>query len=308
MKYVKYILALLLVASIVGLYLWQISRLPTQLEMYIFDTKGKPSIFIRTPKDFRLLIDGGANSEIMRRLTSVLPFYSRRIDQVIVTHDEGNYVSGLIDVIGRYKVELVSIPSLTLKNMSLASSTDTIYETFIDTVHKSKIPIKEVSRGEVLVFAENFKAEILFPTTNPFAYSKASPPEIIMKIIYGNTTFLLLGNASTKIQRYIAENITKGNSIRSDVLIVPHSISAGTVAPDLIENVRPEFVIYSQTGQALPKNQSKNSPAKNKKVDPLYMILDDHRFNIKHPVGDFAKSKNTIQVLSDGESVQIHGE
>lgn len=288
---------------IVGLafYVWSISRLPTRLEMYVFDTKGRPSIFIRTPLDTRILIDGGANGDVIRDLTRILPFYSRRIDTVIVTKDEPNNVTGLIDVISRYKVGFITIPKITAKQLSLGNSTDQIYETFMSTVQQFKIPVREVLAGDELILGNNphekLKAEILFPvsTTSGFKYSKASPPEIVMRISYGNTAFLLLGDASLKTQKYIAISISTSTSttirLLSDVLIVPHSVSATSLSADLINIVKPKFLIYSQS---IPKH---NSTIKNNKIDPLYMILDANRFNLKQ--------KNTIEVLSDGKSVDI---
>ncbi len=302
MKIFRYILVSAFLGIIIATYIWYISRLPTGLEMYIFDTKGKPSIFIRTPDDFRLLINGGANSEIIRRLTSVLPFYSRRIDEVILTNDDGNNASGLIDVINRYKVGEILVPIITSKKMGLASSTDQIYETFMDAVHTLHIPVKEVGGGDELVFSKEnqplsnlklsnqLKAEILFPlstSSNEFTYSKASAPEMVMRITYGDTSFLLLGNVSTKIQKFISTG-----TAMSDVLVISHSSSAGSLATDLIDQIKPTFIIYSAaiTGQS-------GKSTKNKKLDPLYMILDDHRFNLKQ--------KNTIEVLSDGTSVEV---
>ena len=310
-KYVQYGLFGAVLALVISVYIWNVSRLPTRLEFYVFDTKGNPAIFIRTPDDNRILINGGGNSGIIRELTNVLPFYSRRIDEVIVTSDSSDDVTGLIDVVNRYKVGSVILPRITAKESSFSSSTDKIYETFIDTVNQLKIPVERVSRGDAIDLARNnlvkLKAEILFPvsisanSTSPeteslnhtdFKYSKASPPEMIMRINYGATSFLLIGNASLKVQKFIASSSTTRSSVvSSDVLIVRHNVSSDSLSTNLINTVKPEFVIYSQV--------ISNSKATSKSLatDPLYMIMSDHRFNLKQ--------KNTIEVLSDGKSLEI---
>jgi beta-lactamase superfamily II metal-dependent hydrolase len=86
----------------VGAYVWhQEHRLPL-LDIYLFALKSGQSAFIRTPDDRRILVNGGSNSEIIRRISKRLPFYSRRIDALIVTDTSAKNVSGLIDVLERY--------------------------------------------------------------------------------------------------------------------------------------------------------------------------------------------------------------
>ena len=93
------------VALGLGGYVWKEENRPAILEVYVFSLSSGRSIFIRTPEDKRILIDGGGNSDIVDELTQILPFYSRRIDAVVATNSEGNNVSGLIDVLNRYIVD-----------------------------------------------------------------------------------------------------------------------------------------------------------------------------------------------------------
>ena len=295
MKIFSYLIIIGFLSIGITAYVWSISRLPTGLEMYVFDTKGKPSIFIRTPNDARILIDGGANAGIIRYITQVLPFYSKRIDTIIVTSDTANNATGLIDIISRYQVGRIVIPKITARQLDIGSSTDQIFENFFDKVHQLKIPAQEVERGDELDLNRNdfttentrsnkLKLEVLFPvsSTSEFKYSRASAPGLVMRISYGDTHFLLLGDASLKVQKFI---INSTSTLCSDVLIVPHNVSATSLSADLISAVKPESIIYAQ--------MISNSV----KVDPLYMILDSNRFNLKQ--------KSTIEVLSDGKSVKI---
>ena len=294
MKFIRftvYVGTSFLIVLIIGVYIWHISRPPTKLELFVFDTKGKPSIFIRTPEDTRILINGGANSGVIRYITNALPFYSRRIDTVIVTSDEGDYVSGLVDVISRYKIGQVIVPAITSKKFGFSSSTDQIYETFLRTVDSLRVPKKEVLIGDQLNFGK-LSGDILFPEmVDKFKYSKSSPPELVIKFTYGQISFLLLGDMGTKGQRYLIDAGKSVDALRSNFLIFSHSISATTLSSGLINAVKPEFVVYSQS---LSSGSSGRDKAK---ADPLYSILDSHRLNIKQ--------KSTIEVLSDGESVEI---
>jgi competence protein ComEC len=294
----KYTVLTIILGCIIVVYVYYVSSVPNEFELFVFDTDGKPSIFIRTPEDVRVLINGGSNSGIIRYLTKVLPFYSRRIDKVVLTSDNGNETSGLIDLINRYGVGSIIIPKVTSKNIGVSNATDKIFETFMDTVGRLKIPITKVERGDFVNFG-TAKAEILFPVAistlssssygKEFVYSKASSPQLIMRVVYGDTSFLLLGDASLKLQKHINGELINSNA-HSDVLIIPHNVSSNSVSLDLINNVKPNFVIYT-SALSTARTSLKD------KIDPLYMVLRDQRFN--------TKSKNTIKVLSDGKSVKV---
>ncbi len=283
-------------------YAWREEhRLPI-LEVYVFNLKSGSSVFVRTPDDKRILINGGANSEVIRELTDILPFYSRRIDVVIATDADDKDVSGLIDVLERYSVDKVVVPGVSLQALGLASSTGQIYQTFLDTVKQLKVPMEEVSAGDVLDFGQRIggepvKAGVLFPAPpSLFAYSNASAPEIIMKISYGQTSVMLLGNATTKVQKFLVSAASSSdqfgsNSLRANVLVMPNSALAGSLSAELMNKMRPEYLVYSQS----ITSGTKKSVAK--KVDPLYFILDDKRFNVKE--------KGTVKIESDGIDIGI---
>jgi competence protein ComEC len=276
-------------------YVWREEHREPILEVYVFNLKSGSSVFVRTPDDKRILINGGANSEVIRELTDILPFYSRRIDTVIATDADGKDVSGLIDVLERYSVDNVVVPAVTLQSIGLASTTDQIYATFLDTVRRLKIPLREVSAGDTLDFGQKLggspvNAEILFPA-GAFQYSRASVPEIILRISYGQTSVMLLGNATTKVQKFIATSTQPmiSGDLRTNVLVIPHSISSDSLSAVLMNEIKSEFLIYSQ---AITKSSKK--PAK---VDPLYFILDDNRFNLK--------DKGTVRFVSNGVTINI---
>jgi beta-lactamase superfamily II metal-dependent hydrolase len=285
-------------------YAWREEHRLPLLEIYVFNLKSGSSVFVRTPDDKRILINGGANSEVIRELTNILPFYSRRIDTIIATDADGKDVSGLIDILERYTVDKIIVPAVTLKSLGLASTTDQIYATFLDTVKRLKIPLEEVSVGDTLDLDGNISgqrvggskvpAEVLFPATSAFQYSRASAPEIILKISYGQTSVMLLGNATTKIQKFLASpKSSTSKDVEVNALVVPHSLSTDSLSAELMNKMKPDYFIYSQ---AVTKSTSKSSK-KLAKVDPLYFILDDKRFNLKEG--------GTVKITSDGVRIFV---
>ncbi len=281
-------------------YVWQEEHRPLILEIYVFALPNGRSMFIRTPEDKRILIDGGGNSDIIREITKILPFYSRRIDAILATNSEGKNVSGLIDVIERYKVDTSYLPAVTLESLGLSSSTDMIYSTLVDTINRQNIEIRKVIAGDSIILDDKVTIKPLFPATpDRFVYSKASAPEILFDISFGKTAIVFLGNGSNKIQKFLAST-TAPAFTDSSVLIVSHSALPANMSAQLIGQIKPEYLVYSKAESNKPVAPPKSSTSKTKKkeiVDPLAYLGNEKRFNLKE--------KGTVKITSDGVKVTV---
>jgi len=311
-------------------YIWHEEHRPPVLEIYVFALKSGRSMFIRTAEDRRILVDGGANAEIIREITNILPFYSRRIDVVIATNSEGKNVSGLIDVVNRYDIDRVYIPAMTVESLGLASSTDQIYATFLDTIHAKNILVQELKAGDTIDLDSRTQTNVLFPVEDwrtrlnlastslsnlislsplfspsnkvlkSFHYSSASAPEVLFRLSFGVNSVAFLGNASITVQKLITA--TSPDSLISDVLIVSQSALPANVAQELIDAMKPKYLIYSKVLSAVSKTKiSAKSASTTKKtkvlIDPLASIPGNNRFNLKE--------KGSVKVWSDGVKLVI---
>ncbi len=284
------------VAAGVGGYVYHEERRPHVLEIYAFSVQGGLSYLIRTPEDRRVLINGGANSDIIAKISEILPFYSRRIDMVISTDATDKSASGLVDVIERYRVDDAYVPAFIPESVGIASSTDGAYRAFLDAAHERGIEVREITAGDRIDLDSNVSMRSLFPVPAArFSYSKASPPEIFLRIDYGSTSAVLLGGASVKAQKYIASSSTRDVS-SADVLIVSHSALASNMNKKLIDSIRPHFFIYSKAeNRTAPQIKPLSSKAMSKKLaeDPLSSIPESGRINIR--------GSGVVHFISDGE-------
>src|SRR3989344_8226835 len=106
----KILLWAVLVLAIVAMGLWSFiySTEPrSTLEFRAFDIGQGDSLFIETPDRYQILIDGGPDGRVIQKLGSVMSFWDRSIDLVILTHPHADHLSGLVDVLKRYKVGAV---------------------------------------------------------------------------------------------------------------------------------------------------------------------------------------------------------
>lgn len=279
-----------------GGYVWMREHRPPVLEIFIFALKSGQATLIRTPDDRRMLIDGGSNSEIIRKISSVLPFYSRRIDAIVATEADGKKASGLIDVIERYQVDRMYIPAMTPESIGISTSTDPAYQAFLEAASRKGIEPVRIESGDLMALdAENsLRIEAVFPTDSAsFEYSKASVPQILLSISYEKHSVLILNDASMKIQRHIASSTGE-----ADVVFFSHTASSVNVSRELISAARPEYLVYSK---AVTKSSSKKSGTSSGKTvpDPLAGILTENRFNLKEV--------DAVHITIDAESISVSG-
>lgn len=274
----------------VGGYAWQGSRRPPILEAFVFDTPGAPSLLLRTPQDKRVLVDGGSNADIVRRLTEILPFYSRRIDMLILTKPDAKHVTGLIEVLGRYRVDRVIVPGLTLTDLGLASSSDPAFGAFMDMLAAKRIVPEAAMGSDEAVLdggaaSERVVAQMLFPAPQQdFMYSKASGPQLLFRIAFGATSFVWCGNATQKIQKLIAAHAAGS----ADALIFSQSIAPANISGELMSALSPRILVYSKAvakKPSRPRATAAAAPGKRQKADLLAGILVEDRFNIRERGG-----------------------
>ena len=227
----KWLFVALALASLgLGFYIWKWEFREPLLEVHFFSLNKGRSIFVRTSESKTILIGGGQNSEVIREITNVLPFYSRKIDYVLIPSDVPAQIGGLIEVIDRYEVGEIIMPKLL--------ATSTVLTQLMKEVRKKKIHIEEVEKGDDIEIG-GAKLEVLFPYEE-FKFNKSSLPELGLEISYKDTSAYLMGNLSKTIQKDILKNteINKGENI----IEFYNSMADGKVYKELVEAIDPRFI------------------------------------------------------------------
>ncbi|PIR95303.1 hypothetical protein COT93_03075 [Candidatus Falkowbacteria bacterium CG10_big_fil_rev_8_21_14_0_10_37_18] len=104
---IRLILFILLVIFSI-LLVWSLSlyseRGRGRLLVNFLDIGQGDAVLIRLPSGQTILIDGGPDNIILRRLGEYLPFYQRRLDYVFYSHYHADHIGGLVEIIKRYEV------------------------------------------------------------------------------------------------------------------------------------------------------------------------------------------------------------
>ncbi len=285
-KFVLLIFGLLAVVLILlGILLSQESQGKIEgvkgLEIYYFDVGQGDSIFIKTPYGQKILIDGGPDNTVIRRLSEVLPFYDKSIDIMISTHPHADHVTGLVEVLKRYKVGKVYYTGV------LHTSAD--YLRWLELINEKDIEMQIVKDAFDLELGPDLKLEFLYPLsdlTNQ-KVENLNNVSIINRLVYKNKSFLFTGDAEKEVEE---ELLQENFNLQADILKAGHHGSKTASSEEFLQAVDPEITVI-QCG----KDNDFGHPH-------LRTIRNLEKLGIEIRRNDL---ESTITVLTDGDSLEV---
>jgi competence protein ComEC len=143
------------------------------------------SALFETENGYRLLVDAGPDKKVLRKLGEVLPFWSRSIDVILLSHYDSDHIGGLPEILRRYKVGLV-ISAPTGKTNSLTEE--------INQIIKDKNISQFTARGGEYIDWGAMKIQILFPDRDTKGWDE-NVASVIARVTTGNSSFILTGDA-----------------------------------------------------------------------------------------------------------------
>ena len=235
MKYkLSIIVFILFVVSVFLIYFdWQSSH--KQFTFAMLDVGQGDALFIESPTGTQILVDGGPPNKILGSLKKVMSPFDRSIDAVIITNPDQDHIGGLQDILKFYKVGKVF--------ESGAWSDSKIYQNLEKEILDKKIPDILAKKGMRLDMGGGAVINILFPDRDVVDWP-TNDGSVVARLSYGNTSFMLTGDAPIKTERLILEkNSTK--ELQSDFLKLGHHGSRTSTSKEFLEAVRPQYALIS---------------------------------------------------------------
>jgi competence protein ComEC len=193
------------------------------------------AIFIQSPTGVQMLIDGGPDSSVLRELGNQMPFWDRTIDVVMETHPDKDHIAGLSDVFDRYDVKTFIEPGIQNDTSPTVS--------LMKAVQAEKPANVLARRGMRLLLGGGAYADILFPDRD-VSKIETNTGSIVMRVVYGDTSFLLNGDSPQVIEKYL---VALGpNSLDSDVLKAGHHGSKTSSSEAFVKAVSPTYAVFSR--------------------------------------------------------------
>ncbi|MEX0909839.1 MAG: ComEC/Rec2 family competence protein [Candidatus Paceibacterota bacterium] len=225
-----------LLLSLITFVLWSAVFVTSEskelLEIVMLDVGQGDAFFIESPKGTQVLIDGGRSTAVLRGLSEVMPFWDRTLDVVVATHPDADHIGGLIDVFERFEVKHVLESAVKNDTPTFRS-----YEEALGGEGASVIP---ASRGTQVRIDDSIVLTVL--SREVVATSDTNEASVILRIDYGETSFLFTGDASKEVER---ELLRYYELLDVDVLKVGHHGSDTSTSLEFISATSPEFALIS---------------------------------------------------------------
>lgn len=217
-------------------YLAQVSLNKHELQVYFLAIgQGDATLFI-TPKNQKILIDGGPGNAVLSKLGEILPFYDRQIDLLILTHPHADHLDGLLEVLKRYQVQKLLLNPVYYRNGS--------YLELWQTLKDSGTQVCQTNSQTDFVLSEESKIDILFPYPSPLAlnYKNVNNSSVVLKFTYGQVQFLLAGDAEQEVEDLLLKNAA---DLRANYFKLSHHGSRTANQQAFVQKISPQLVVIS---------------------------------------------------------------
>ncbi|OGY23250.1 MAG: hypothetical protein A2172_02665 [Candidatus Woykebacteria bacterium RBG_13_40_15] len=248
----------------------------SNLHLKFYDVGQGDSILLETPKGYRILIDGGPNDKVLNYLGTDLPFYSKRIDLLILTHPEADHLTGLIRVVKEYQISNLWING--------DSNDSKIFKDWEKIIKEKNISSTIVSQGDSMRFPDSTTITVLWPRINHFETKNLNQGSIVVQVTFKKFDALLTGDADQGTQPYTS------NINHIEVFKVPHHGSKTSLKEQFVRLLSPNLSVVSVGAKNNYGHPNQNT---------LYLL-------IKMGSKIYRTDKNgTIEVISNGSGFEV---
>lgn len=247
-----------------------------RLHVYFLDVGQGDAIFVQTPSGRQILIDGGPDSTILRRLGEVMPLYDRSLDLVVLTHPDADHLSGLNSVLGRYEVNLI-----WETGMACATSLCLEWE---ENKREEGAKVQTAFFGQKIEAGDGVSFLVLHPFEDEKGkiFSKRNNAAIVLKLLYGQQSVLLTADIEKQAETKL---LAAGADLDADFLKVGHHGSKTSTTAEFLKAVSP-LSAFIEVG------------AKNRYGHPTEEVLSRlENYGVKYYRTDTA---GTVELVLDG--------
>ncbi len=240
-----------------------------RLHVYVLDVGGE-AVLIETPTGGHILVNGGPDGpRTLACLGRQLPFWKRYLDGVVLTSPDEERLAGLIAALERYDVGFVLEGNLRGSGASYAR-----WRELVEALPAGRVGY--LPPGEERELGGGVTLQWLWPPPDV-------PGPVVLRLSYGEISFLLAGSATTKVEEQLVARY--GEELRSAVLLFPRYGSPTAGRATFVGAVSPSIIVV-----AAREGKPPDPRALARVADREIYRTDVH---------------GTIEVVADGNSVHV---
>ncbi len=217
----------------------------------------------------QILVDGGPSPQaIGLGLGKQMPFWDRTIDLVILTHPHADHITGLVEILNRYRVGQVLYSDLRYDSP--------LYHDWLNLVREKDIKYTTARAGQQIDLGE-VTVDVLNPRISSLSGTESDIDNnaVVLRVGMGEVSFLLAADIMWETE---SELITDRASLASTVLKVAHHGSDTSTTSDFLEVVNPRLAVIS-VGEGnlfgLPSNEVVDRLAEKLGQENIYRTDED---------------------------------
>ena len=197
------------------------------LKVHFIDVGQGDCIFVQS-ENTNMLVDAGT-SESANDICGYLDSLGiKKIDYFVGTHPHEDHLGGAAAVILNYDVKTVY--------MTEHPSSSFFYEKLLDALIRRNMTVNVPKTG-CIYKAEGFEFEFLSPEID---FGNENDNSIVMRIDYGETSILLMGDAEKNTEEYLLEN---KKNVKADILKIGHHGSRNGSTTKFLNAVKPRAAV-----------------------------------------------------------------
>lgn len=232
-------------------------------------TKNGSAVLVRTAKDSRILIDGSKEpSALLAHLGEQLPFWDRRLDLVVATNLDDQYLASLNAVLERFAVgQVMTPPAKELVGVSLSKWRILVKQNGIREV--------QASAGTRLQ-ADEVTVDVLYPAAG------TASTNAVLRLSVGGHGLLIASSAQVLDLRALTSSEV---ALASETAVLPAQFDK-----DLLGRVNPKTVIFF-AGRNMREQPSLETLKLLEQIDVLRI-----------------QDRGTIELVVDGDRLSVLSE
>ena len=176
-----------------------------------------------------ILIDAGTSDK--KALEYLKSAGITKLDYVIATHPHKDHIGSMDNVIDNFYIGTFYAPDI--------STTANAYENMINSLNKKSLKATVPKVGDQITIGN---AAITFLAPNSNTYEDLNNYSIVVKLKYGNNSFLFMGDAQALSEN---EMLTKQLDVQADVLKVGQHGSDTSTSQEFLNKVNPKYAVIS---------------------------------------------------------------
>lgn len=237
MKYIKRLISILTVMA-VSIMVAACESLPKVgsgssedlLKVHFIDVGQADSILIQQGNE-NMLIDAGNNDDEETLKNYMNNLGISEFKYVVGTHAHEDHIGSLDYIINSFKVGKIYFPKTT--------ATTKTFENVVKAVKNKGMQFTTPKVGETFKIGD---AECTILAPNGSSYDDANNYSIVIRVQYGNNSFLFTGDAEDVSEK---EMLSKGLNLKADVLKAGHHGSSSSSTDAFLDAVNPKYAVIS---------------------------------------------------------------